>query len=49
VIDEDTEEGEAAKKIKPEVALDGRRLARDAHRIYSNENPCTTIRRIGKF
>jgi hypothetical protein len=33
VIDEDAEEGEAAEKIKPEIALRGRRTAGGAHSL----------------
>jgi hypothetical protein len=43
MIDEYAKKGEAAKKIQPQVALDDRRLARDAHRTNSSEAPCTTI------
>jgi hypothetical protein len=34
VIDEDAEEGEAAEKINPQVALHSRRTARDAHNYF---------------
>jgi hypothetical protein len=34
LINEDTEKGEATEKIKPEVALYGRRTAGDAHNLF---------------
>ena len=48
VIDEDAKKGEAAEKIKPEVALHSRRTARDAHNLF----PVTSLdrhQRGGRF
>jgi hypothetical protein len=39
VIDENTEEGEAAEEIDPEVALHNRRTARDAHNYFPVTSP----------
>jgi hypothetical protein len=37
MIEKDAEEGETAEKIKPEIALHGRRMTRDGHQINSRK------------